>query len=188
MKLPIALPRLEEPYYILDNPALIQWSLLAIMVCSPLPIFIWVYARYVSGGLAFYHVFIAVIVLVMLSALFNRNLWRKWVAFAADRKGVYFAKNRGFDYTYTFVPWAEVGESSVGYAGLGRTTGQKTVILELIVSDELWSRICPNGTYQIPKKEGGIRLLGIGNACRNVEETRQNIERIRRTSIDARKK
>jgi hypothetical protein len=188
MKLPENLPELESPFYILDVPALIQWPLLAIMVCSPLPVFIWIYAKYVSGGLAFYHWFIAVIVLVMLSALFNRNLWRRWVAFAADRRGVYFARDRSFDYPFTFVPWGEVGESSIGYTGLGYTTGQKTVILELSVSDELWNRIIypRSGSFQNSSKIG-VRLLGIGNSCRNVKRTQQNIERIRRIAAEERK-
>ncbi len=174
MNLHEKLPELEEPYYILDTPAPIRWVLVSLMVCAPPIAFGWIYAAYHTDSLAFPHYAIGLIALVWFSALFNRNNLRRWVSFAADRKGVYIGNMR---YEYVFVPWSEVGEISVGYAAR-----QKTVVLELKVPDETWHRIFPPHPLRVldPSWRLDTRKFGIGNNCRNVARTRENIERIRR--------
>ena len=172
MKPPKSLPSLEEPCFILDNPASIQWLFRTVIVCSPLVGLVWILGSYRSGNLEFYHLFIGTILLVWLTALFNRNFWRRWVVFAADRKGVYIGNMR---FIYTFIPWTDVGDSSIGYGRIG-TSKIKCVLLELNISSNLWN-IIQNTRFR--DSVMGTKIYAISNSLRNVEKTRESIERIR---------
>ena len=116
---------------------------------------------------------VMIIVLLAVPGLFSRRLWHRWVIFAADRKGIY-VWNMQFQYTY--VPWSEVGESSVGYGWTG-TERAKGVMLALNVSDDLWKKIDPYSTMR-------NKVLAIPNVCRNVEKIRVQIEKIRHDAMN----
>lgn len=181
MKLPEALPELEEPYIILEAPSQDRWLLIICSACFPLAGFAWMCNRYRSGNFELYHLPIALILLLMVSALFNRNLWQRWVSFAADRKGIYIPDFRLEIYAH--IPWSNVGSSSVGLAGL--RWRQKTVILEVKMSKEIIrpkSRSGPASFLQT-LQDGEVMRFGLSHAGRNLEGTRQNIERIRRIAL-----
>lgn len=174
MKLPETLPRLEEPYYVLSPPALAQWLMAAMVVFAPPAWFVWLYTLYRSGSIEVPHYLVAVVLLgTMLAGLSSPNLFRRWVFFAADRKGIYIGNMR---WEYIFVPWSEVGESSVG------TASSKPVLLELKVSDEVWRRIVPPHPLRVAGISGD-KKFAVGNQMRNVEKVREDIERIRRIAI-----
>ena len=171
------LPKLEEPYYILDTPAPIRWVIVMLIVYAPPAGLVWLYANYRAGGLEFYHYFIGVILVLAIFTLFNRSLWRRRVSFAADCKGIYtkymprsdrkWIHIGNTENAFLFVPWAEVGDSSVGYAVGESSTGYAGV------SDMTEKTVL----------RGKSKKFGIGSNLRNVEKTRENIEGIRRIAM-----
>jgi len=174
MKLPKELSELEDPYYVLSAPAWMQWPMMAAVLLAPPVGFLWLYDQYRSQGLEIYQYFIAVILLVVISGLFGPNFFGKWARFAADKKGIYFGDVR---YKFTFVPWSEVGEVSVEHLSGGR----KGVLIELKVSDEVWSRIYPQHVmYGI----SGVKKFPIQDTGHKAEKIQESIERIRRYAFD----
>ena len=117
----------------------------------------------------------------MISTLFNRRLWTRWATFAADSKGIYIA-NINFEFTY--IPWSEVGETSVGYGWMGMQR-VRSIILELNISDQLLNRIDQRPSIYITNTavKNNYKKIRIGNQCRNVESSREKIEDIRRIAF-----
>jgi hypothetical protein len=177
MKLPKELETLTEPYYALAAPAWMQWSMMAMVLIVPPVGFIWLYSHYFSDGLEVYHYFMAVILLGVMSGAFGQNFFRKWVRFAVDHKGGYFGNAK---YEFTFVPWSEVGEVSIEHLSGGR----KGVLIELKVSDEVWSRIYP---LHVMHGISGVKKFPIRDTGRKAEKIQDSIEQIRHIAMhDAR--
>jgi hypothetical protein len=172
MKLPTSLPSLEEQNFILDNPAPVQYLFRTIIIFLPLIGSVWIFDNYRSGNVEFYHLLIGMILLVWMTALFNRNFWRRWVSFAADRKGIYIGNSR---FEYIFIPWADVGDSSIGYGRIGKSK-LKCVLLEINISGNLWNEIQRTNFGDLAR---GANIYALSNSLRNVEKTRESIELIR---------
>ena len=181
MKLPEKLPALEAPVFILSNPVAVQVAVLFIAILVPPAAWVWVFREIAVGRAEFVHYALALVTAaIFLAGLYPPN-WRRWVTFAADRKGVYLGIMKG---DYVHVPWAQVGPTEIGTAGRG-SNRQRTVILLLRLPPEVLERLL--GKYQrratrIGDSDGFVPY-GIGNALRNVEATQREIERIRELAI-----
>lgn len=177
MKPPRTLPPLEEPSFRLANPAAVQYAVLGIALLAPVAAWVWVFGEWQRGTADVWHGLVALIMAGMFAGAAWPENWRSWVVFAADPRGVYLANIRR---EYVFVPWADVGPISVGVAGRG-SNRQRTVILMLRMDAPTFERLL--GKYQKRAvRDGdadGFVPYGIGNAMRNVEETRHRIESIR---------
>lgn len=180
MKLPRNFPDLEDPKFILANPVWLQVGVLVLIATfSTLGVF-WALRAYISNTVHYYHYCVAAISVIALSGVVYPRNWRRGVIFAADIHGVYFTNYRG---NYTFIPWNDVGESRIGIAG--RAQRQKTVILNIRVDNDTWEKMQDGKSTNLLKSSeenidnDGYRSIGIGNACRNVGNTRKEIELLR---------
>ena len=127
LKLPKTLPSLESPHFILATPEWLQLSVLLLMGSSSLTALLWVGSLMLDGRAESAHyAVLAIMALVGAGALYPRN-WRRWVNFAADRRGIYLSTFSGL---FVHVPWPDVGPSTIGIAGIG-SNRQRTVILPL---------------------------------------------------------
>lgn len=177
MKLPADLPPLHAPYFVLRYPAAWQWAFLAACVLVPLGTFAWLANIALADGLSGAHWAAAgVMLLVLALALLPRNR-RAWAVFAADSAGVYLATLRD---GWVHVPWADVGPSAIGVAGVGSNRAQM-VILRLRVDDATWAALVGGRRRRADASTDadGFRQFGIGSAGRDVADTRQQIERLR---------
>lgn len=196
MKLPDNFPKLEEPNFILSEPVWVQY----LAVCGFLLFGIG------SGFLLYHSLFIektplwAICILIIIFPLFisvpfSNDMWKRWALFAADKKGCYFRCNWklfGKKDFYIFIPWENIGESSIGYVSDNDSTS-KSVILKIMVSDDIWGKKLTTESYnpkwadflKTQKDENGYRKFPLGNHCRNVEKTREAIEKMRSLSKKA---
>jgi len=177
MKLPRALPPLQSPSFVLATPPLLQYGVLLLGALAPLVTLVWLVQVQLTTGLTGSHYAAgAVMALVFAAAAYSRN-WQAWVAFAADPRGVYLHTFRG---GFVHVPWTDVGDSAIGTAGIG-SNRQRTVILRLRVDETAWAHLVGGRLRRVgtATDAAGYRAFGIGNACRDVEETRRQIERLR---------
>ena len=179
LKLPKKLPPLEEPHFVLAYPEWLQLSLVIVfLVALPFGTLLWVGALLLAGesGSA-HHALAALMVLLLAGGLYPRN-WRRWVSFAADRRGVYLASFGG---DFHHVPWSGVGPSSIDIAGIG-SNRQRTVILPLKVDETTWAALLGGRKRRVnaPPDARGFHPFGIGNAARDVEHTRRQIEALRK--------
>ena len=177
LKLPKTLPSLESPHFILATPEWLQLSVLFLMGSSSLTALLWVGSLLLDGRAESAHyAVLAIMALVGVGALYPRN-WRRWVNFAADRRGIYLSTFSGL---FVHVPWPDVGPSTIGIAGIG-SNRQRTVILPLRADDEVWTAILGGRKRRVNAQADadGFRPFGIGNATRRVEDTQQRIETIR---------
>lgn len=195
MRLPESLPKLSEPSFILAEPVWIQVVALTICFLGGLAT-LWGFAHMTFAHPAPFWVKSILLLLgtFFLWIPFRKSSWRRWVAFAVDRRGCYFRQMYSFWKKgrfhsvdrYFFVPWDRIGTSSIGC-----TTDQdgtsRTVILQIKMSDEEWEKeFTQEGTYprwieflkSVPDKHG-YREFALGNHCQNVEKTRIAIEQIR---------
>ena len=181
MKLPRNFPALEEPKFILANPVWLQISVLLLSATFSLFGVYWAVHAYLSSTAHFYHYFAVVISIFGLSgAAYSRN-WRRWVSFAADAHGVYFSNIHG---DFTFIPWDDVGESSIGVVG-GFENRHKTVILKIKVDKNTFEKILGGRVPNLLKSfvdnidHDGYRSIGIGNVLGNVSNLQKDIELLR---------
>lgn len=185
LKLPKKLPQLAEPSFILATPEWLQLSaVLLFLLVAPLLGLFWLLAAMLAGAAAAAHYAAAgILVLLLGGGLYPRN-WRRWVAFAADRQGIYLPS---FDGNFHHVPWRHVGASTVDVAGIG-SNRQRTVILPLKVDDVTWSALLGGRKRRVnaPADAQGFRPFGIGRAGRDVDDTRRRIEQLRAASSGAR--
>lgn len=177
MQLPQSLPRLEEPAFTLANPPLVQYAVLGLALVAPLAAWFWIFGEWQRGTADASHYAVGLLMAGVFAGGAWPENWRAWVVFAADRRGVYLGNIRR---RYLFVPWGDVGPSSIGVAGRG-SNRQRTVILPLRLSGAQFEALL--GRYQ-PKAqrradEHGFVPYGIGNALRDVEDTRNRIEAVR---------
>lgn len=178
LELPEQLPPLENPCFIHGNP---RWLQLTVVIgaCLLLPLvaLAWVVLEAIVGRAAGGHWALAGIAALLLAGGFHPRNWRRWVSLAADRRGVFVGSWRG---RFHFVPWSDVGPSTVGVAGIG-SNRQRTVILMLRVDDETWADLLGGRKRRVnaPADAQGFRPFGIGNAARDVEATRRALEALR---------
>ena len=182
MKLPKNFPNLKDPKFILANPVWLQVGVLVLVFAIIISGIIFAFRAIVANTAHFYHYIILTISVIGLLGVFYPRNWRRLVGFAADINGVYFCNIHG---DYTFIPWKNVGESSIGIVG-GFKNKQKTVILKIRVDNETWERVRGGKTpklLQIFDTSGvdgdGYRSVAIGNAARNVHNTQREIEQLR---------
>lgn len=179
MKLPESLPRLEEPSFVLASPRLLQVAVLALLIAVPPLLWAWTFDAWRAGRAGFGHYALAAVGGALLAAGLWRRNRRRWVVFAADRRGVYLRRMSG---DYLHVPWADVGPSTIGIAGRG-SNRQRTVILSLRLDAETCERLLGRQKRATRTPDGqGFVPYGIGGALRGVEETRQRIEAVRRAA------
>lgn len=179
LKNPKNLPSLGEPNFVLANPVWMQLAVvLVFLLVLPLVALLWVGGLLLAGQAESAHFALAAVAALFLGCgLLPRN-WRRWVVFAADRRGVYLATYQG---AFHHVPWRNVGPASIDIAGIG-SNRQRTVILRLKVDEDTWSALLGGRKRRVnaPADAAGFRPFGIGNAARNVEETLRQIEALRR--------
>ena len=183
MKLPKELPPLETPHFILANPEWLQWMVvLLLLLLAPLAVLIWVGTLVLAGQAESAHYAAAGIMTLVFAAGCHPRNWRRWVSFAADRRGIYLGTFSG---PFVHVPWRDVGPSDIGIAGIG-SNRQRTVILPLRADEAIWPAILGGRKRRVnaPADAQGFRPFGIGNAARNVDETQAQIEAIRRVSAE----
>lgn len=180
MKLPESLPRLEEPSFVLADPVAVQLAALITLIALPPVVWLWAFEAWRGGRAEFAHYALAALGAAMLAAgLWPRN-WRRWVVFAADRRGVYLRRMAG---DYVHVPWADVGPSEVGVAGRG-SNRQRTVILSLRLDSEAFERLLGRRQKRASRSADaqGYLPYGIGGAWRAAERTQRRIEAVRRAA------
>lgn len=175
MKLPETLPQLEEPSFLLADPVAVQVAALVLLIASPPLLWAWAVDAWRAGRGEFGHLALAAIGVAMFAAGLWRRNWRRWVVFAADRRGVYLRRLAG---DYVHVPWADVG-----IAGRG-SNRQRTVILPLRLDPEAFERLLGRRQKRATRTAdaSGHVPYGVGNAWRDVEETRRRIEAVRRAA------
>lgn len=178
LKLPANLPPLEEPAFVLANPLWMQLAVVAgACLVVPLAVLAGLSVVLVEGRADGGHWALAGLMAILLGGgLFPRN-WRRWVVFAADRRGVYIGTWRG---QFHFVPWIDVGPSEIGLAGIG-SNRQRTVILPLRLDDARWAELLGGRRRRVnaPADAAGFRPFGIGNAAQDVAATQRRIEALR---------
>lgn len=181
LDLPEPLAQLKTPSFIHGNPV---WLQMTVMVGGglmlPLAGLSWIVVEAMAGRADGGHWALGGIAALLLGAgLYPRN-WRRWVNLAADRDGVYIGTWAG---RYHFVPWRDVGPSSIGVAGIG-SNRQRTVILMLRVDDDTWGDLLGGRKRRVnaPADADGFRPFGIGNAARDVAATQQALEAMRRSA------
>jgi hypothetical protein len=187
MKPPASLPPLGAPHYLFGEPAAVQYAI--IFLC-------WTCAAF-AGWLSWnrfnapdtvpgFNILVAMLGAAFLLIPFSPKLWRRWVRLAADPKGIYILCNwhlfQPGDF-YQFIPWQDVGKSSTAFVGAGGDTSP-SVVLKLRVTDEIWEKLAgtlPKGPEDLrtPKDGNGYRQFPLGNHCRDVPNTRAEIEKIR---------
>jgi len=178
LKLPKTLPPLDTPNFILANPVWMQLGLMtAGCLIAPLAVLAWVGSEMLTGQAGPAHYASAgVAALVLAAGLYPRN-WRRWVIFAADRKGVYLGTWKG---VFHHVPWSNVGPARIDVAGIS-SNRQRTVILPLKVDDAVWAALLGGRKRRVnaPADAQGFRLFGIGNAAQSVDDNLRRIEALR---------
>lgn len=183
LKLPKNLPPLEPPDFILASPEWQQLGLLSGFLLAPLAVLSWVGGLMLEGAAASAHYAAAAVMLLVLAAGCHPRNWRRWVTFAADRRGIYLPSYRG---VFHFVPWRDVGTSRIDIAGIG-SNRQRTVILMLKVDDDTWAALLGGRKRRVnaPADEQGFRPFGIGNAGQDVNATQSRIEALRASLVTA---
>lgn len=177
LKLPETLPRLDEPNFILANPEWMQIGVVLSLLLVPLAGLIWLGSEFLAGSAGSAHAAAAGVMALLLAAgVYPRN-WRRWVIFAADRRGVYLATCKG---VFHHVPWRDVGPARIDVAGIG-SNRQRTVILLLKVDDDTWAALLGGRKRRVnaPPDARGFRPFGIGNAAQSVEDSLRQIEALR---------
>ena len=180
MKEPENFPDLVNPHYVLETPIIFQWLAIIFVITIPSIYFLWFYSEYQKRSLLVVEYFVLAGMILLFLLLFSRNLWRKWITFAADARGVYFA-SRGFSH-YVHLPWENIGETSIGI-GERRV---KSVIMVVNVTEEKWQELIgklPDARSLGSTQRSSKRKINIANNCRNVQVIRREIERIRMYSI-----
>lgn len=177
MKLPRTLPDLQPPAYVLAPPPVLQYGLLALGALLPLGVLVWLAQVHVADGLSSSHLAAAALMALVLMFTLRPRHWQAWVMFAADANGVYLSTLRA---GFVHVPWRDVGASAIGVAGIG-SNRQRTVILQLRVDDAAWAQLVGGRLRRVGMATDaqGFRAFGIGNAWRDVEDTRRQIEHLR---------
>lgn len=178
MRLPDSLPPLAEPSFVLANPPVVQYAVLALALLLPLAVWGWLFALREAWSLDAGRIALALAMAGLFAAGARPRHWRAWVIFAADRKGIYLGTRR---HDFIHVPWRDVGASSIGVAGRGGNR-QRTVILQIRVAPADWQRLLGGGqrrAWSTPD-ERGFLPFGIGSALRAPEATLAQIERVRR--------
>lgn len=180
MKLPRSLPELKPPAYVLAPPSALQYGLLVLGTLLPLGVLAWIAQVHFSDGLSSSHLAAAGLMALVLALTLRPRHWRAWVVFAADSRGVYLSTLRA---GFVHVPWRDVGASAIGVAGIG-SNRQRTVILQLRVDDAAWAQLVGGRLRRVGMATDaqGFRAFGIGNAWRDAEATRAQIERLRPTA------
>ncbi|WFP50820.1 hypothetical protein PL263_02055 [Methylomonas sp. EFPC3] len=173
------LSRLESPYWVLDVPKGIHFIGITLFIFAEMGCLALIYNvdwnRHPFGV----KLFVYAIGFGILLSLLSKKMWRRWVVFAADKKGVYIINNEmsGF----IFILWDKVGESYVGLS----ERNVKSVILKLRLDENDCAQVF--GTYQTGKwmapDAKGYFSISIGNCCRNVENSRIQIEQIRKLAF-----
>lgn len=183
LKYPETLPSLEAPHFVLASP---EWLQLIVVVgfllTLPLLALVWVGSLVFTAQADSSHYALAGIACLVLMASFYPRNWRRWVVFAADRRGIYLSTFSG---PFVHVDWTNVGPASIGVAGIG-SNRQRTVILSLRVNEETWAALVGGRKRRVnaPADEDGFRPFGIGNAARNVDETLLRIMHLRGASLE----
>lgn len=176
MKVPKHFPMLDEPSYILSTPIIFQYVAIFLIAGIPSGYFVWFYLSYQRQSLREIDYVVLVVMTILFLLVFSRNLWRQWISFAADKKGIYIAC-QGFD-RYVFIPWENVGKSAIGM-GERRV---KSVLISVTVSHARWRELTggDSKSIQVDNDQGQVtQNINVGNSCRNVEKIRENLERIR---------
>lgn len=177
MRLPRTLPALEAPAFTLANPPAVQYAFLGLALLAPVAAWVWVFGAWQGGRAEASHYAVALLMAGVFAAGAWPPNWRAWVVFAADRRGVYLANARRH---YLFVPWADVGPSSIGVAGRG-SNRQRTVILPLRLDADRLERLLGRHQRRATRvaDAAGFVPYGIGNAMRDVAATQRRIEAVR---------
>lgn len=177
MILPRTLPALQQPAFVLAPPAALQYGLLLLGTVLPLGVLMWLVRVHLTGGLGDAHWAAGALMVLLLSLTLQPRYWPAWVVFAADAQGIYLSTFRA---GFVHVPWRDVGVSAIGIAGIG-SNRQRTVILQLRVDDAAWAQLVGGRLRRVGMATDaqGFRAFGIGSAWRDVEATRQQIERLR---------
>lgn len=181
LKLPKNLPPLDAPNFVLANPEWMQLGVLVgFLLLAPFAVLVWVGGLILVGEAASAHYAAAALMLLVLAAGLYPPNWRRWVTFAADRRGIYLPSYRG---AFHFVPWRDVGSSRIDIAGIG-SNRQRTVILMLRVDEDTWTALLGGRKRRVnaPADELGFRPFGIGNAACDVSATQRSIESLRESS------
>jgi len=190
MKYPPNFPKLEEPNFVLDVPEWIQYSVVMLFFLGGL---VFCYAVYFLNFLTEYQppIFISIFLLFgcivfWWLAFSSDNINIKWVSFAADKQGCYLECK---DRSYYFIPWKNVGKTSIGYikeTSENPFSKSKSVFIEVIVQDSAWGNLVKPRMgitlLTMNKIENGYRNFPLGNSLRNVKKTLEEIEKIRALS------
>ncbi len=187
MKPPKNLPPLESPFYVFGEPALFQYSLVALCWAAALFTGWLAYERLGDDDTLWgLNVLILMLCVAFLASALNPRIWRRWVRLAADSKGLYLPCDHNLIQVggcHHFIPWNDVGETSIVTVGKDKREYQ-ALVLKLRVGDDVWLKITRNRSkaleaLQTPKDQRGYRAFPLGNHGHEPRATRAALERVR---------
>lgn len=183
MKLPKNMPKSEEPSFILAEKIWVQYFVILLLPLLALSVG---HIFYILPSDRIFSKFLLTGVFILLFAiLFSPKMWRRWVIFAADKNGVFFRidwtvfQNKDF---YMFVPWENVGESTIGIISIADNV--RGVELHLKMTDEEWDKLAgklpPSLSFLWQNKyENDCRKYPVMGCYYNPKKIREEIEKIR---------
>lgn len=191
MKYPPKMPKLEEPNFVYMTPIAVQYIvILSAFLAGSSAAWRSYNMYFIEHEPAVWKIFIVMIcsMLFLVISVYPK-MWQRWVYFAADKKGCYFRcnwtllQNKDF---YYFVPWSKIGTAYIGNI-LDSDGVSESVIIKIKNSDNEWQEKLTTETHipnwasfiKAKKDEQGYREYQLGNHCRNVQKTLEEIEKIR---------
>lgn len=180
--LPPGLRGMEAPCYLHRTPA---WKVRAFWSVALVPILAgmgWVSRMAMTGRAGTAEWAMGAFLLVFLAAALRPSAWRPQVSLAADVRGLFFL---GSDQAAApvFVPWAEVGELTIGLESAGHDGRARSVVVPIADTPAFWapakaSRFMPHfiGTPDAQGRRG----VPIGNAGLRPEDTLAALNVLRR--------
>lgn len=179
--LPPGLRGMEAPCYLHRTPA---WKIRAFLTVALVPMLagvVWVLREVVTRRADAAELAMGAFLMLSVWAVLRPSTWRPQVSLAADVRGLFFL---GSDQAATpvFVPWAEVGELTIGFESAGHEGRARSVIVPIADASAFWAPAKASRFMRhfigTPDAQGR-RGVPIGNVGLRPEDTLEALQAIR---------